>query len=387
MAEVTDRIVKGSKKIVGETGKFAEGALRDTGRFAKGALEGSSKFAQRALKGTASLASDTIKGSEDFAKGVFGTSKNLAMGAIGDTTKFAKNTFSRTGKVAKDILHGRVGDALSDTESLLTGTVSEVVDDIESGLDSGLSNKYVSTTLKVLIALYAAFAAPKLPKEMAMMLDNTIVRILIAVLIVFVATKDSSMAILLSLAFILSLQTANKYKLLDTSESVSKRGQLSWLPSANANRPHSESGVNEHYANYAASDEEQDQHDQTFAPALQAEDGHSNLMPHQVNHESPLAELSPDQESLPSHLDTQGHADPHLRHGIPADTHELEYVPSEIQMGHSQDSRVQTHSPAGDNCVPGANQKTCVQTFRNGFCPQGLNQPMGYDHGQEYSKV
>ena len=223
MAEVTDRIVKGSQKIVGETGKLAKGALDGTERLAKGALDGTGRLARRALKGTTNLAKGALDDTASFAKGVFGTTENLAKGAIGDTAKFAKNTVGRTGKIAKDILHGHVGDALSDTESLVTGTFSEVVGDIESGLDQGLSNKYVSTALKVLLALYAAFAAPKLPKGVALMLDHTIVRILIAALIVFVATKDSSMAILLALAFILSLQTANKYKLIDTSESVSKK--------------------------------------------------------------------------------------------------------------------------------------------------------------------
>ena len=304
-------------------------------------------------------------------------------------------------------MHGKIGDALSDTGSLVTGTFSEVVDDIESGLDEGLSNKYISTTLKVLLALYAAFAAPKLPKEMALMLDHTVVRIIIAALIVFVATKDSSMAILLALAFILSLQTANKYKLIDTSESVSKKGQLSWLPSAKGNHPHHHSeSTHEHYANYSGAEEGHDTHSHNFAP-VGGDD--SQLLPHQGNqpthhpthhpnpthHESPLVDLSPDEEHHsshphPTHLVAQGHSDTHHSHAVPTDSHELEHVPAEIHHDHHtqvDSSHAQTHAPAGDNCIPGANQKTCVQTYRNEFCPQGLNQPSGYDNGLEYSRV
>lgn len=389
MAEVTDRIVKGSQKIVGETGKLAQGALSGTGKLAKGAIEGTGKLARKALKGTANLAEGALDETASLAKGVFGTTEDLAKGAIGDTAKFAKNTLSRTGRVAKDILHGHVGDALSDTESLVTGTFSDVVSDIESGLDHGLGNKYVSTGLKVLLALYAAFAAPKLPKSVALMLDHTIVRILIAALIVFVATKDSSMAILLALAFILSLQTANKYKLIDTSQSVSKKGHLSWLPSQNRGAPHGEGGVHENYANYNSLEEGHDTHSHTFAPAGFEEETH--LLPHQVqDHHSPLAELAPDEDHspTPTHLSAQGHPDHHQPHPAPTVHHEPDAELAPIGLHTEQESsHVQTHAAPGDNCVPGANQSTCVQSYRNEFCPQGLNQPAGYDHGLEYSKV
>ena len=46
------------------------------------------------------------------------------------------------------------------------------------------------------------------------------------------AVRDPSIAIVVAVAFIITLQTANKYRLINTSLSVSDPGEASWLPSA-----------------------------------------------------------------------------------------------------------------------------------------------------------
>ena len=45
------------------------------------------------------------------------------------------------------------------------------------------------------------------------------------------ATRDPSIAILVAIAFIVTLQTANKFSLYETSLSKAAPGELSWLPS------------------------------------------------------------------------------------------------------------------------------------------------------------
>jgi hypothetical protein len=95
-----------------------------------------------------------------------------------------------------------------------------------------MSNSYFYVTLRVFLVLYAAFAAPALPKTVALLMDSTIVRILFAVVIVYVSIDDPLSGILLAIAFIITLQTANKFKLYNSSESVLSPHGISWLPSA-----------------------------------------------------------------------------------------------------------------------------------------------------------
>ena len=110
--------------------------------------------------------------------------------------------------------------------------VNDVLDKTEVSLTNLLDNTYVSVSLKVFLALYAAFVAPDVPKNFALLMDSTIVRVIFAALIVYSAIKDPLTAILLSIVFVITLQTAAKYKIYNTSESVLVPGHISWLPSA-----------------------------------------------------------------------------------------------------------------------------------------------------------
>ena len=107
-----------------------------------------------------------------------------------------------------------------------------LINPVEKVLNRGLDNVYINTALKVFIGLYAAFAAPKLPPSLVNLMDNVLVRIGFAFIIVFMAVRDPSIAIMIAVAFIITLQTANKYRLINTSLSVSDPGESSWLPSA-----------------------------------------------------------------------------------------------------------------------------------------------------------
>ena len=62
--------------------------------------------------------------------------------------------------------------------------VRDSVETIETVLNRSLDNVYISTTIKVLIGLYAAFAAPKLPPSLVDLMDNIIVRVAFAFVIV-----------------------------------------------------------------------------------------------------------------------------------------------------------------------------------------------------------
>ena len=324
MSSITDSVSRGSEKVLSTSRDVALGALRGTGNL---------------VKETGNLAEGTLKGA----------------------TNLASNTISRSASIADNILHGRIKGTVNASKNLLTGTIGDVVGDIEGSLNYGLGNKYVSTTIKVLIALYAAFAAPQLPKGVAQIFDNSLVRIAVAILIVYLASKDSSMAILLALAFILTLQTANKYKLIDTSRSVSSPGHLSWLPSLHQGHAgHSHSESREHFIDNEMSAEqmplpheqaghtdEESVHSATYAPAVAS---------HEATGEENVIHYTPD---------------------IYHDTSDEEQVGHEDNLLSPVD--VQGLSDNGSNLVPGANQASCVQTWKNQHCIQGLNNPPGYD--------
>ena len=114
----------------------------------------------------------------------------------------------------------------------IENVVNDLLKNTESILNRGLENQYINLSLKILLGLYAALVAPKLSPVLADLIDNTLVRILFAFVIVFMATRDPGLALLISVAFIISLQTANRLRLYNTSLSKSLPNQTSWLPSA-----------------------------------------------------------------------------------------------------------------------------------------------------------
>ncbi len=68
-----------------------------------------------------------------------------------------------------------------------------------------LNNKYVSTTITIGLGLYAALLGPNLPKFVKDLFSNTLFRILILFLVVVRGNKDPQMAIMIAIAFVLTL--------------------------------------------------------------------------------------------------------------------------------------------------------------------------------------
>ena len=110
-------------------------------------------------------------------------------------------------------------------------TTNKLIRSTEKILNRGLDNIYINTSLKVFIGLYAAFAAPKLPPSLVNLMDNILVRIAFAFVIVFISLREPSMALVIAIAFVVTLQTANKYRMINTSLSQTPIGEISWLQS------------------------------------------------------------------------------------------------------------------------------------------------------------
>ena len=159
--------------------------------------------------------------SENIVKGVARGSENIVKGVA----RGSENIIKGVARGSENILSSVTNDSLN--------IFKVIVDESEQILNRGLDNIYINTALKIFIALYAAFAAPKLPQSLVNLFDNIFVRIFFAFSIVFMATRDPGLAILISIAFIVTLQTANKMRLYNTNLSVSGPSpNTSWLPSA-----------------------------------------------------------------------------------------------------------------------------------------------------------
>lgn len=72
-------------------------------------------------------------------------------------------------------------------------------------VDEILKNPYVMATLKIAIVMYASILAPKIPQSAQAWLGNTYVKIAILAAILYIAERDFQLALILSVAFIVTV--------------------------------------------------------------------------------------------------------------------------------------------------------------------------------------
>lgn len=246
--------------------------------------------------------------------------------------------------------------------------VKDVISTSETVLNRGLDNVYISTTIKVLIGLYAAFAAPKLPPTLVSLMDNVLVRIGFAFVIVLTATRDPSIALMIAIAFIITLQTANKFRLMGTELSVSAPGQSSWLPSAK----------NEQFEDEIVGfqNEEDDLDEEGEGGGDEGDEGGEGV---QGGVESPEMSVGSEMSGGSENFS------PFFRGKLQEDF--------EIMQGGNMSGSIESQQPAAftnmgqlhnsqSNLVDVADQKSCITNLPNQHCAQGLslNVPEGVTH-------
>ena len=246
--------------------------------------------------------------------------------------------------------------------------VKDVISTSETVLNRGLDNVYIATTIKVLIGLYAAFAAPKLPPTLVSLMDNVLVRIGFAFVIVLTATRDPSIALMIAIAFIITLQTANKFRLMGTELSVSAPGQSSWLPSAK----------NEQFEDEIVGfqNEEDDLDEEGEGGGDEGDEGGEGV---QGGVESPEMSVGSEMSGGSENFS------PFFRGKLQEDF--------EIMQGGNMSGSIESQQPAAftnmgqlhnsqSNLVDVADQKSCITNLPNQHCAQGLslNVPEGVTH-------
>ena len=77
-------------------------------------------------------------------------------------------------------------------------------------LDSLFNNKTFTTVVSLTLALYAGLAAPALPDSIVYFFDTIVGKLLFLFLIGFVASRNVQVALMIALAFLVTLYVANK---------------------------------------------------------------------------------------------------------------------------------------------------------------------------------
>jgi hypothetical protein len=107
---------------------------------------------------------------------------------------------------------------------------------IDVNIQKFFKNEYVSWILRIILILYAAIVAPSIDRKVSSIFDNVLVRLIIACIIVFLSFHDTTLAILLSIAFVVSIQTLNKHKVNTLSTIKEKFSNRDSIETATCNK-------------------------------------------------------------------------------------------------------------------------------------------------------
>ncbi len=87
--------------------------------------------------------------------------------------------------------------------------ITDMTKFVEESL-SFLDNLYIRTFLIVILILYIAGAVPMLTPEVSSIFNNALVKIIFVLVIIYIGTKDMPLALLLAIAYVLSVQMHTK---------------------------------------------------------------------------------------------------------------------------------------------------------------------------------
>jgi len=89
---------------------------------------------------------------------------------------------------------------------------------------SFLDNEYVSVSIKTFLAIYVAIWAPRLPKSFMDLFNNNLFKTLVFTTILVLSTKDIGLALMTSLAYIVSMMYLKKYVVMDNVMNNNENG-------------------------------------------------------------------------------------------------------------------------------------------------------------------
>ena len=314
-----------------------------------------SKRLAKKSKKLSKIGKNVIKGSED-----------IISGTIRNTQKIGTDIYKGSKKIFKNLEKGDFENSLNNTGDLIKTTVTDVSNIIEESLNSTISNKYINLTVKIIIAIYAAFIIPNLNKSTALFFDQLIVKIIMALVIVYLSSKDPSLGIIITLAYILTLQISNKFKLLNRSNLIE--------PTFN----------NEYFKGQSQDQESEEDCDKNLLPP----DNIMNITDTETNNSK--INIENQESSEHNHIEPIYTTENESINNYQGDINEYGGIPIPFDT----DSKNNTLAPANiiktSNKVEGSNQNSCVKTLQNASCIQGDfqdNIPSPFSNDLEYSPI
>lgn len=330
MTDISKNLVKGSQELAKNSQKYANDLINKSSGLAD----------TLANSGTT-----TLKEGQNILNNTIKNSKNLG-------SKIAK----RSKKLAKSLKKGDINKSIKNTGHLIKDTLDGVKESFDNGLENILSNKTFLLVLKILIAVYAAFLSHNISKGFAFFLDNLIMKVVMALIIVLVANKDASLAILIALAYILSLQTANRYRTIDESNNIDPPFPNENFESDTFSQSSGNISTNDH-------------------PIEKIKPSNSYDLPEVNNFEN---KSKGEDETIVE-----------LEQPLDLDLNKEQPEPnSEWEHSFTKNCEKLQIKDSSQGKVPGANQASCVKTHKNQSCIQGdVYAPLPYSNETTYSKI
>ena len=211
----------------------------------------------------------------------------------------------------------------------------------------------VCWVIRLVLLIYAAFIAGNLPKSIAILFDNTVVRLVLVLLILALGTCDPASAILLTIGFVLSIQTANKLHLSRLANHAAASGRESFIVES----------------------ESESEHDDMLSKAYQA-----------GKHDAQVAGGAVKRAvEVPIHLAQKGFdelvgsgSSAHPAHAAATQASPAQHPAASAPHSTNLFTSPQQLAAMQTNAVSN-NQNTEVRTWQEELGPQGLQQPAGFN--------
>merc|ERR1711871_894250 len=104
------------------------------------------------------------------------------------------------------------------------GIFMDIVENLSRTVDNSLkaiySDKTTSAVIGLFLVLYAGLAAPKLPKSVAKMFGYTAFRLVILFLVAYMSSRNTSIAIIATVALVVSMQTLSYHETKEKMQEV-----------------------------------------------------------------------------------------------------------------------------------------------------------------------
>ena len=84
---------------------------------------------------------------------------------------------------------------------------------LDSKVDSFINDQYISSSIILFIAFYTCMIAPKLPEQVVSVMKSQLFNLIILIIIAYVATKNYVIGIVATIAYLVTLNTVQKYQL------------------------------------------------------------------------------------------------------------------------------------------------------------------------------